>query len=235
MHLANIILLVTLLLSVATPSQSQYWYAKRSHGHSINEKNSRLNDKGFSLAAPLFCWIDPVEPSVGIQSIYTFNKKLSVALEGNYIYGWAYETNHWRGWRLRPEIRFRNVFGSRTLIDGSAHYLAIQAIIKSIDKPALFEEKTLTPAGNSFSRLYTGKVTKLISGVNVVYGNELFVFGSRHLYMDPYIGLGLRNKQINQPGAEREPANRAFTLNDLDHTGWYPSLLLGCRLGWKFK
>jgi hypothetical protein len=207
----------------------------------VKQQRPDISARGFSIAVLPFSHLDFLEPSANVQWIYSINNRLSLAMETGFIYGNPELSDCWSGWRLRPEVRFKNIFRQPAKSKTPPGYFSMQLMLKKISTAQIFEEEQRISSGTAFSRLQAGRLHKFVTGFNIVFGRESFIFNSRHVYMDRYIGIGVRYKAVtyeNRPAILRVPTDRRwFSVSDIDFrnkSGVFPTFLLGFKVGWKF-
>ncbi|RXK85925.1 hypothetical protein [Filimonas effusa] len=218
------------------PSSSSKSFSRRATTYVPPE----VPGKGFYLSLAPLSLIDPIEPSVNLHFMYATGDKLAFGMEAGYIYHYPEAGDLANGFRLRPEVRFKNILKAGRM--DSPWYLSVQGMFKQTTQPFDYDELVVLSPTVSFTRFHSTRLRRTVTGLNALIGKELFLSReSKHLFVDIYAGMGFRYRVVRlDDGASREIIEdfnngdwlRIRKIRNTDGAGL--SLLLGLRAGWKF-
>ena len=216
-----------------------------SSSTSLSKRTTRyqppeMPGRGFYLSLAPLALLDPIEPSINLHFMYAKNDKIAFGMEAGYIYHYTQEDDGVNGFRLRPEVRFKNLLKAGRM--DSPWYVSIQGMYKRTNQLFEYDEEVVLSPTVSFTRLHSTHLRRQVSGLNALIGKELFLSRqSKHVFVDIYAGLGFRYRVVDlEDGASQDIIDTFsdrnwFRIQKMRNTdGAGISLLLGLRLGWKF-
>lgn len=222
------LLLITSILIFSQESKENKWILKLNTTQLVDD---------FSFPAVMISaerMLNPyfsVSAEAGIQ-IYDLSKIDSVMLNST-----GFKAN------IEGRFYFSKFFQKRATPKRNQQFIAIQFFQrKNQTTDILRYYPTSDTSNNEVFTDYFG-VKKRVLGVNLIMGNQISILRSKKVILEPYFGIGLMNRKIENTNLEFDEVkheisygNHEFFRNRMleKGSGNYLNLMVGYRVGYKF-
>lgn len=194
----------------------------------LGQTNELATPKWMIKTSPLSL-IDVFGNTSAVVSIEVKRRK-STSIEigaGIFYHSLGYGLQNNRGWRSAIELR--HYFKQQ-----NDRYLAINLAYKNQS----YEFIESIQIGNSDPYEKQNAYHKKVTTLNVLYGLQKITLNKR-FFLNPYVGVGLRYKQVTASGLTQEErqardygdSSVLLYMNSLEQK-LYPNLALGFKIGW---
>jgi len=172
-----------------------------------------------------FNLVDNVNPSVQVGYERLLTEKLSVQVEGAYIFKQSL------CWYLQNNTNKYEYYSNGGKIRCELKYFLFAKGVKRYISCELFYSK------NKKKELENESVTDIINirrvGINLKFGTKIFL--GNYLFIEPYIGIGLVNRKSDESNSDMN-IDGIFSLNPNSSGGdrWFINFPINMKLGFQF-
>lgn len=162
---------------------------------------------------------------------YLLNPRWRLTADAGYVFYSMFARDGSRaasGFVFRPGAKY--FFGKR------GYYLQAQAFYKRVSQSVQdWVDKDVVNGIPAYAQFQRFNLRRNVAGVNLIYGEMMPFFGMRNVFVDTYVGIGLRtrtNKPV-LPKTDSYNSNNRWTRSGwltIDEEGLLPSVPIGVRL-----